>query len=239
MLNLWLAGAVAAAHPITVRPNANVLIGGIYIARIAPTTDIFFSVRVWILPDVVTTLTDLSATRATLPPLQHRERWFIRALIHVKYKQERRSICVQQVKLLASCAEFGTSAAPRPILFTLFDFAFAPPVLEIHKLDPGEPSHLEPELPQASLLDLQSTEWKNLVSRADTDRGYMQLHGMRLVDDGGARILVIPLRTNSAAVYEGLVGLADRMRAGEVTEEEMMSDVDALLAGNADVLEIH
>ncbi|KAJ7620063.1 hypothetical protein FB45DRAFT_1062462 [Roridomyces roridus] len=180
----------------------------------------------------------LLSARLSAPQLRHRERWFIRALIQNRYMHERRSICVQQVKLLASCHAEST-AGLRPIIFTLFDFAFSPPSVGVHTVDPAHPSQIDPELPAGSLLDTEGPEWADLVSRADKDRGYMHLHGMRVIDGGGLQIVIIPLRTNNLAVYEGLVGLAHQMCLGEVTEEEMVDRVDALLAANAHVVEIH
>ncbi|KAJ7636507.1 hypothetical protein FB45DRAFT_447403 [Roridomyces roridus] len=46
--------------------------------------------------------------------LEHRERWYIRALVHQRYIKYRRTICAKQNKVLASCDS-------RCILFTLFD----------------------------------------------------------------------------------------------------------------------
>ncbi|KAJ7644974.1 hypothetical protein FB45DRAFT_862218 [Roridomyces roridus] len=76
---------------------------------------------------------------------------------------------------------------------------------QVYKIDPAHPSSPQPALPPS--LDPEGEQWEDLVSRADVDRGFLQLHGLHLIDNK-RRVWVIPLRTNSVVVYEALVGLA-------------------------------
>ncbi|KAJ7613028.1 hypothetical protein FB45DRAFT_1065153 [Roridomyces roridus] len=160
--------------------------------------------------------------------LFHRERSFMRTLIHRKYLEERRAICNQQVRVLAT---HPTDSQTPPILFTLFDFCKSPPVVKVHVVG---------DLPKrvADLVGSAGAEWADVVRRAERDEGYTQLHGLCVADEAAPRVWVVPLRADVPLIYEGLKALADRVRLGEVREEEeIMREIDHFLDVN--VTEIH
>ncbi|KAJ7620087.1 hypothetical protein FB45DRAFT_1062478 [Roridomyces roridus] len=180
----------------------------------------------------------LLCERATRPQtLMFRERSFLRALIHQKYDRERRNICAQQVRLLAS---YPSEDKSKKNIFTFFDYCNCPPVIYIYAIHPSD-AHARTRLAQMVNWDLDSAEWHNLVQRAQDDEGYMHLHAMRILEGGGGgRVWVIPLRTDDPGIHVGVVELAKRVRGGELAgQEDLLREIDDLLEEEADVLEIH
>ncbi|KAJ7609876.1 hypothetical protein FB45DRAFT_340025 [Roridomyces roridus] len=173
-------------------------------------------------------LTQLS----TDPKLTFTERSFIRTLMSRTYIGVQRGICVHQVRRLAS-----RPADSPPLLFTLFDFCKLPAVVHIRTLV-GRP----PKVPEciADVVDAFSDEWIDLVSRTKQGRGRMDLHAVRIMNGEVPHVWIIPLRSESADIYEALTALADRVRSGEVEgEEEILEAVDGILAEHQEVMEIH
>ncbi|KAJ7609832.1 hypothetical protein FB45DRAFT_1066421 [Roridomyces roridus] len=90
------------------------------------------------------------------------------------------------------------------------------------------------------IVDPLSAEWDDLAVRADMGEGYWQMHGMHVMNGQEMRVWIIPLRTDSADIWEALISLADRVREGEVEGEEVILEaVDGILDEHEEVMEIH
>ncbi|KAJ7609888.1 hypothetical protein FB45DRAFT_1066450 [Roridomyces roridus] len=166
------------------------------------------------------------------PKLTFKERSFIRMMLLQTYFKMQRSIYAQQVKILAALP-----ADPPPLLFTLFDFCKLPPGVNVEVVG-AEP----PEVPDciADIVDPFSDEWVDIASRAESGRGRADLHAVQLLNGLGPHVWIIPLRSGSAAIYEAVRRLADRVRNGEVEgETEILDAVDGILTEHEDVLEIY
>ncbi|KAJ6454156.1 hypothetical protein C8R45DRAFT_944747 [Mycena sanguinolenta] len=95
-------------------------------------------------------------------------------------------------------------------------------------------------LPCLTLFDYTTNdfgaEWANILERVRNSRGRMQLHVMRVPEGNQTRLWVIPLRTSSSHVHDD-----DALRdlAKNFQEEQVMAELEDILDGNGDRVEIH
>ncbi|KAJ6570045.1 hypothetical protein DFH09DRAFT_1277685 [Mycena vulgaris] len=145
------------------------------------------------------------------PTLGVHERAFLRALIHRDYEKHRHSICVKQVEFMVQ--------NPRCLFITLFDYSNPPFQIEVHSATDS--------LLAAALAEF-GYEWSNIVARAESSGGCLQLHMIQVQQGKYMRRWMIPLRTNNSVIYDRLREVAQRLSA-QHTREQMLAEINSNL----------
>ncbi|KAJ7508190.1 hypothetical protein B0H11DRAFT_2308406 [Mycena galericulata] len=123
--------------------------------------------------------------------LLHREREFLRALIQHDYQTHLQSICAAQIDCMAHmAANLGCD-----VVVTLFDYSTLPLKIEVHS---GIDSALATRLLEAG------DEWVDMVARAARSNGRLDLHVIKVLQGQTKRHWVVPLRTTSSNIHDGL-----------------------------------
>ncbi|KAK6988124.1 hypothetical protein R3P38DRAFT_3098368 [Favolaschia claudopus] len=118
-----------------------------------------------------------------------RDRDFLRALVHREYKMHIDTVCAGQIKFLASSPESS-------VLLTFFDCGTPPLKIEVHS---AHQSSLQREL-----VKLSGDEYLDLLARAQTSKGSMHLHVLRIIQGAKFRHLVIPLRFVDSELWDAM-----------------------------------
>ncbi|KAJ6553614.1 hypothetical protein DFH09DRAFT_1366218 [Mycena vulgaris] len=155
------------------------------------------------------------------PTLGVHERAFLRALIHHDYEKHRHSICVKQVEFMVQ--------NPRCLFITLFDYSNPPFQIEVHSATDS--------LLAAALAEF-GYEWSNIVARAESSGGCLQLHMIQVQQGKYMRRWMIPLRTNNSVIYDRLREVAQRLSA-QHTREQMLAEINSVLQHAPGLEEIH
>ncbi|KAJ7110265.1 hypothetical protein C8R43DRAFT_1042483 [Mycena crocata] len=147
-----------------------------------------------------------SVCRVLIAGLDRQQSTFIRAVVHRDYELLKAdTILPEQVRFMAQF--------PDESFFTLFDYTdVTRPRIEVDSVE-----RLESETREA---------WTHLVSRTRDGEGPMELH---VVKDA-IRILVVPLRTNSWAVRDGMRGIAASLPAAVTAQVDSTTLVAAVQA---------
>ncbi|KAF7349926.1 MYND-type domain-containing protein [Mycena venus] len=148
-------------------------------------------------PDAVFCLDERTAIRT-------RDRSFLRTLIHYDYRQHAIAIYMQEIK-------FIHDHAPDTALVVYFNYA-----------------RKDLEISIKAVADVDglscSPYWLHWVTRAERSRGRIRLHVMCVWAEGRKTFWVIPLRADTARVYEEL-----RRIAAELPEEQAKWDTDIIM----------
>ncbi|KAJ7614979.1 hypothetical protein FB45DRAFT_249847 [Roridomyces roridus] len=186
----------------------------------------------------------LLSADAAEPKLTFTERSFLRTLLHRNYLKERRSICAQQARVLA---KYDQAKHLPDALFTFFNYCDpAHPSIEVHPIDASD-AEARADLQQI-VACTENPEWLDVTQRASGSGGRYQLHAMRVNQMHGVftvegrrptRTWVVPLRTDETDIYAGLIELSQKLRRGELGEADLMGEIDCLLEGASNLVEIH
>lgn len=131
----------------------------------------------------------------------------MRALAKCYYDTRAHQLHEQQVAIMAKDAHHSGT------VITLFDFTCTPAQISIQPF-PGSPL--------ADTLDGLSPEWSNIVARAVSSRGRLNLHVLLVPQGPVRRFWVVPLRTSSSRIYDALLQLA--MNLPEDCDEKYIAD---------------
>ncbi|KAK7057879.1 hypothetical protein R3P38DRAFT_3546874 [Favolaschia claudopus] len=132
-----------------------------------------------------------------------RDRDYLRALMHRDYTSNTETIYADQVKLMA--------AKPTSQALTVFDYSLVPMQITVHS---ATDSPLGSEL-------MRGSEYSDLVARAVTSGGTLQLHLVKIFQAMQVRQWVALLRCADSSLYDGLKSLtvADLYeKDGDITE---------------------
>ncbi|KAF7335382.1 MYND-type domain-containing protein [Mycena venus] len=138
-----------------------------------------------------------------------RERAFIRTIVQQDYEAHKaNTIYPEQVRFMAQ--------SPHEYFFTFFDYSWGRVRIEVRFVTCS---------PIVKDLESAGEEWCDLLSRARDSAGRMELH---VVDIGG--IWVVPLRTNSSCVYEGMRSIATSLPPAVTSQADSPSLLEAVQA---------
>ncbi|KAJ7463360.1 hypothetical protein FB451DRAFT_1370793 [Mycena latifolia] len=153
--------------------------------------------------------------------LTTRDRSFMRALLHDDYLELRKDVLIHQTCFLI--------AHPHVKFYTTFDYTAGAVTVNIKGVptDGRGTDYHEPEW---------VARWEDQVQRASRSAGRMEVHLMLIRVGAGQHPLIMPLRANSMAVYDGVTDLAERV-AREM-ELDLNGDTTTLLDGVDDLLQI-
>ncbi|KAJ6554657.1 hypothetical protein B0H19DRAFT_1072019 [Mycena capillaripes] len=144
-----------------------------------------------------------------------RDRSFLRALIHYDYCQKAEKIFLDEIKFI--------HRHPDTPSFVLFDYTL-----------------MNPEITVVAIADdevlSRSPHWQHWVSRAEKSRGRIRLHVMRVREGTSPTHWVIPLRTDTSRVYDGLRQIAAALPAEQARwkSEAIVHQIEALVANDGD-----
>ncbi|KAJ7231115.1 hypothetical protein C8J57DRAFT_1581256 [Mycena rebaudengoi] len=137
----------------------------------------------------------LKSTRLRRPVLlSARERSFMRVLFHAHFRMHRPTVSLFQIEWMY--------AHPGEPFYTLFDYT--------------EPSGVCIEvLPHSQFpADELDIEWPDIVSRVAKSRGRMDIHVMCVTKGDKKRYMLVPLRSNSSRMHDGLRRIVREIPAG-------------------------
>ncbi|KAJ7088233.1 hypothetical protein C8R43DRAFT_1244816 [Mycena crocata] len=153
--------------------------------------------------------------RSLIATLHRRESVFIRAIVHNDYELLKAdTIYPEQVRFMAQF--------PNDVFFTLFDYTDTRRLVPRCKVDSVE--KLESEMREA---------WFDLLLGTRDGEGPMELHVVK--DDLGD--LMVPLRTNSSAVHDGMRSIAASLPpaiTAQIDSPALLAAVRAVLDGEKD-----
>ncbi|KAJ7131991.1 hypothetical protein C8R46DRAFT_1362601 [Mycena filopes] len=163
--------------------------------------------------------------RLTQPHLNLRDLAFMRGLLHRD--------AALFTKLSGS--HFATVLSrmqenPGELLVTVFDYSRGGVTCIVRTLGEERSDDLEADI-----------DWEQHVDRANRSGGRMSLHIMRIPDGKRIRRWMLPLRFDSSALHDGLLGILKTLPP-DVEDwqlQEVKTEVERLLEANEDVLEIH
>jgi hypothetical protein len=92
----------------------------------------------------------------------------------------------------------------------------------------------------AETLNELGSEWVNIVARAASSQGRIQLHVMKVPEGSNTRLWVVPLRTNSSQRHDALLELAKSLPA-DWEEGFVALEVEIILdiTNSEELVEIH
>ncbi|KAJ7621298.1 hypothetical protein FB45DRAFT_1092934 [Roridomyces roridus] len=150
-----------------------------------------------------------------------RQRAFTRAILHRDYTHLKLKIFVEAV----TCTR--ASRDPHAGYFVLFDYSQGGPDIGVYSL--AEPSDALDRLAGAGI------QWDLTVARAARSGGRMTIHAVRAREGKSLRHWVVPLRSDSGVIHEGLVKMACA-----VDGEAQVQSINELVAwSNSEVVESH
>ncbi|KAJ7621308.1 hypothetical protein FB45DRAFT_1092962 [Roridomyces roridus] len=157
-----------------------------------------------------------------VPFITPRQRAFARAILHRDYTNLKLKIFVQAVTCMRA------SRDPHAGYFVVFDYSQGGgPDIGVYSL--AEPSALLDRLAGAGI------QWDLTIARAARSEGRMTIHVVRAREGKFLRHWVLPLRSDSEVIHEGLVKIAC---AGD--GKNQAQDVKELVArSNSEVVEFH
>ncbi|KAJ7663248.1 hypothetical protein DFH06DRAFT_1128578 [Mycena polygramma] len=166
---------------------------------------------------------------SSLQRFSTRERTLMRALLRHDFQALRLDIYTEQVACMR--------ANPGADYFVLFDYTCGDVSASVV---PMVPITAEYDALSAT-RHIWAAEWAHNEERARRSAGRMTVHLMRLREGDLARSMIVPLRTSSSVVHEGLRGIAAELSvSGDVSDAaEIRRKVEDLCFVNADVVEIH
>ncbi|KAJ7105504.1 hypothetical protein C8R44DRAFT_886457 [Mycena epipterygia] len=133
-------------------------------------------------------------------------RSFLRALIHHDYQKERRAIFLQKMLF--------RRARPDDGFLTLYDYTRGPVKINLQSLNSAKTHEV-----------LGSSEWTNIVSRAERSGGRMSLDVLVFSGREEFHYYAISLRSNKSTVNDGLRALGDELPPDvEQWDEDFFAD---------------
>jgi hypothetical protein len=149
----------------------------------------------------------------------------MRTLVQNTYDEAINSICEEQILVIAT--DFGVE----DLIITMFDYTYTPVQITVE-------STADSSL--AETLNELGSEWVNIVARAASSRGRIQLHVMKVPEGSNTRLWVVPLRTNSSQRHDALLELAKSLPA-DWEEGFVALEVEIILdiTNSEELVEIH
>ncbi|KAF7362936.1 hypothetical protein MVEN_00644600 [Mycena venus] len=155
--------------------------------------------------------------------LKARDRAFLRALVHDDYLKSKPLVLPQK---LAYMHEF-----PGEALLTLYDYTNGRVKVTVQRVGSD-----------ATKLRLHGSEWDDIVARAAASCGRMWVDVVVMPGSDTMRYWVIPLRTSTSTVYDGLRQLVSELTGDRRTwNSDLVADrlIPLVVSNEPDVVEVH
>ncbi|KAJ7135291.1 hypothetical protein C8R43DRAFT_622345 [Mycena crocata] len=168
--------------------------------------------------------------RASEPdPASPRDRGFMRLILQHNYGE-------LQVQILSTHFK-DMLADPQGESYTVFDYDTFPPKMKVHRMQ-----HLERRGYALVPGPNPDPMWADYAARARRSGGRMHLHILNRTEGGELVSRIIPLRFNSAALYDGMRKIIDAIPPGtDVTSiaGQLGTDLADLFQNITGVIQIH